>query len=529
MSLGLPESEREKETFGIFRKHRKAKKNTNSEKDHDGTSKDFPGKISAESGISSKVNQNDRLADNILDVKKDLEELRRIGLSPSSLKEFTLALHKLAVASSVSPSVLTAIIKEVNDLCQDKRISLLQAHKQISDLRMQRDALLKEMEDLVSKKKSVELDLGLSELENASSKQILSEYTHIKKELEEHKLSFDDVLKLVNIIKDSVEQLGPNSSSIIVETLGDLKSKQEKRKQMESEIENLFGTKQALQDKLLNLESEISAKSQTLNSVEELRKMGLDFSELDKLSSAIKTIASTRNIDTITAKNQLLSDLEGYYANDHELRKRIRILESLLQEKEDKFKMLEEDYQNEKVILEYSKKLISSGFDKQWMEKLQAVMDKYGKDIEVLTRELEQQQDLKANIADLQQKKRALEEEERLLRQKLISEQDQRVKTLALIHEMMATKRQTLSSELDAQKQTQISTENDLGLGELLRAARGDVSNIDESRFRSSARSAIDIISKRLHKNSPARVALEHAQLAMRLEDERNRQSEQNS
>src|SRR6185503_5939237 len=160
------------------------------------------------------------------------------------------------------------------------------------------------------------------------------------------------------------------------------------------------------------------------------------------LQSAIKMIAATRNIDVTSAKNQLLSDLEGYYANDHELRKRIRILESLLQEKEDKFKMLEEDYENEKVILDYSKKLISSGFDGEWAKKLQIVMDRYGKDIDALTRELDQQQSLKASITELQQKKMVLEEEERLLRQKVVSEQDQRIKTLALINEMMSIKRQ---------------------------------------------------------------------------------------
>src|SRR4029079_17993219 len=103
--------------FGIFRKHKSAKKNVRSEKDQDEISDDFPEKTPNGSRDGDRVNQDQRLAENILDVKRDLEELRRLGLSPSSLKEFTISLHKLAVASSVSPSALTAVIKEVDRLC----------------------------------------------------------------------------------------------------------------------------------------------------------------------------------------------------------------------------------------------------------------------------------------------------------------------------------------------------------------------------------------------------------------------------
>jgi hypothetical protein len=270
------------------------------------------------------------------------------------------------------------------------------------------------------------------------------------------------------------------------------------------------------------LEQEISMRQQTLDSAEEVKKLGFDFKELDKLKSAIKMIAQTRNIDVASAKDQLLSDLEGYYANDHELRKRIRTLESLLEQKEDKFKMLEEDYQNEKVILENVKKLISDGFDKQWIEKLQKVIDAYGANIDLLSEELKQHQGLKASIDELQQKKRTLEEEEQLIRQKVVAVEDQRIRTLSLIKDMMMLKS---SQARSASVQTEQSIKEG-ELSELIRAAQGDEINIDEGKFKISARKAIDIIWSRLPKNSPARVVLEHARLALQYEDERNRRSQ---
>jgi hypothetical protein len=509
--------------FSFFRRQKGAKKNSRPDKDRNAASNHSQRKIHGSSNIPTR-NQSDKLTIDIFDVIKNLDELRRLGLEPSSLKEFTISLHKLAVTSGVSPAILTSTIRQLNDLCDGKRMSLLQARQQIDELRSHKDALLKETEELMKKKTSLELDLGLSELEYSATKQVLAEYARIKKELEQHRLSFADISKLVTLIKDTSEQLGPNSSSIIIETITDLKSKQKKKVEIEGEIENLINSKQALQETLRTIEDEISVRSHILHSAQELEKMGFDFSELDKLQSAIKMIAQTRNIDTTIAKNQLLSDFEGYYANDHELRKRIRILESLLQEKEEKFKMLEEDYRNEKVILDYSKKLISAGFDKQWLEKLQNVIDKYGKDLDLLTRELEQQEGLKASITELQRKKSVLEEEERLLREKVVSKEDRRLRTLELIKEIMTTKAQA-SVARPSQAQAQLDTENYHGLSELIRSAKGNDAIIDEDKFRISARKAIDLICNRMQKNSSARVALEHAQLAMRYEDERKKHS----
>jgi hypothetical protein len=492
--------------LGIFRRRKKNK---------DGHPAPDPFQKETPEGSTTAASQDSEVTEKILDATKALEELRRLGLEPASLKEFTISLHKLAVASGVSPNVLASVIKEVSDLCEGKKISLIQARKQIEQLRLHNDAILKEAEDVKKKKQSLEVDLRLKELEYSASIQTLSEYARIKKELAEHGLSFADISKLVTLINNAAEQAGPDSS-VIVETLADLKSKQDKRKEIETEIENLINTKRTLQDRLLTLEQEISTRQQILNSADEVKKLGFDFKELDKLKTAIKMIAQTRNIDVASAKDHLLSDLEGYYADDHELRKRIRILESLLQEKEDKFKMLEEDYQNEKVILDNVKKLISDGFDRQWIEKLQMLIDAYGANLDLLSEELKQHQGLKASINELQQKKRTLEEEERLIRQKVVAVEDQRIRTLSLIKDMMMLKS-------SASIQTHQPKEGELS--ELIRAAQGD-DIIDEGKFKMSARKAIDIICSRLPKNSPARVVLEHARLALQFEDERNRRSQ---
>jgi hypothetical protein len=449
----------------------------------------------------------------ILDVTETLAELKRLGLEPSSLKEFTIALHRLAVASGVSPNVLSSIIKDVNSLFEGKRQSLDQVHRQIRQLRTSKDSISREIEDLDKKKQSLEVDLRLKELEYSASTQTLSEYLRIKSELERYELSITDISKLVTLINSAAEQLGSNiSPSLIVETLADLKSRQDKRREIELEIENLVNSKKMLQDRLLNLEREISNRQQTINSAEELKKMGFDFNDLDKLKSVTKMIAQTRNIDETAAKNQLLSDIEGYYANDHELRKRIRLLESLLEEKEDKFKMLEQDYENEKAILDSTKKLISEGFDRRWIEKLQTVIEAYGVDLDLLSEELKQQQSLKASINKLQQIKTTLEEEERLIRQKVVAAEDQRIRTLALINEMMMK-----SSTVATDSTTLPSGEDDWELGELVKVAQGKDS-IDEAKFRLSAQKAIEIICGKLQRNNPVRVVLEHALLALRYE-----------
>jgi hypothetical protein len=472
--------------------------------------------------------QESEVTEKILDATKALEEMRRLGLEPARLKEFTISLHKLAVASGVSPDVLTSVIKEVSDLCEGKRISLIQARKHIGELGSHKNALVKEVEDFEKKKQALEVDLRLKELENSVSTETLSEYVRTKKELEQHKLSFTDISKLITLINNATEQLG-SDSSIIVDALADLKSRQDKRKEVETEIDSLLDSKRKLQDRLLFLEQEISSRQQTLKSAEELRKQGFNSKELDKLYAAIRIIAQTRNIDITAAKDQLLSDLEGYYANDHELKKRIRMLESLLEEKEEKFNMLEADYQNEKAVLDNAKKLISDGFDKHWLEQLQIIIGAYGIDLELLAEELKKNQSLKASISELQRTKQALEEEERLIRQKVVAVEDERIRTLSLIHDMIikptkSTQDLATTSAAQGQERERKITTIDWELSELIRAAQGE-ENISEDKFRISAQKAIDIIYGRLRKNSPARVVLEHAQLALRYEAERNKHS----
>jgi len=503
---------------GIFRKRKKIRPIDAEESDS---------QTGAPKRTTSSV-KDDQAAEKILDVTKALEEMRALGLELGGLKEFTTFLHKLAVVSGVAPGVLTSIIKEVDTLCEGKRISIAQAQKHIQELGNRKNALVKEFEDLEKKKQSLQLDLSLKELEYSTSTQTLAEYLSTKKQLEQHKISFNDISKLITMINNAAKQNYDSSS--IVQTLAKMQSEHNNLEAIETEIESLLDSKRTLQEKLLTLEQEIANRQKLIASAEQLSKLGFDFQELDKLHSAIRMIAETRNIELASARNQLLSDLEGYYANEHELRKRIRILESLLQEKEEKFKMLEGDYQNEKAILDNAKKLISDGFDRQWIEKLQVVIDAYGIDLDLLSEELKQKQGLKSSIDDLERMKMALEEEERLMRQKVVAVEDQRIKTLSLIQEMIKGKTESsrvsaTSSSMQTQPRSDDSEITMIAgdLGELIRASQGN--DINEGKFKVSAKKAIDIICSRLEKNSPVRVVLEHALSALRYEEERKKQS----
>jgi hypothetical protein len=195
-------------------------------------------------------------------------------------------------------------------------------------------------------------------------------------------------------------------------------------------------------------------------------------------------------------------------------------MESLLKEKEDKFNMLEADYQNEKAILDNAKQLISSGLNEQWLKKLQSLIDAYGIDLDSLAVELKQYQSLKSTIGELQRTKTALEQEEGLLRQKVVAYEDQRLRTLTLINQLIVrSSRPAFRSQASAEPPSAQKTESD-ELSELIRAANNEDINLEK--FRISAQKAIDIICSNLPKNSPARMVLEHAQLALRREGRPN-------
>ncbi|HEY8110747.1 MAG TPA: hypothetical protein VIG05_07765 [Candidatus Nitrosotenuis sp.] len=470
--------------------------------------KDSPATDSTDVASGSKV---------AFDVSDLVKEMQRLGLEPAGLGKFIASLHRLAVASGVSPENLASTIRDVGALSQDKHLSLAQTRRYAQQLAEKQKALTIAIADLEKKKEALEVEMGLKQLDRSTTRESLSEFEEVKQKLESHGLSLAEVSRLIALI-ESAKELGYDSAAI-TDSLANLKSQELARSELRDEIESLLETKKNVQDRLLALEKEISQNQQILRSADELKKLGFDFSDLEELGSAIRMIAQTRNLDQSDARNQLLSDLQGYYANDQELKKRIRVLESLLEQKEEKFKMLEADYQNERAVLESTKKLISGGVDSEWLGKLRAIMDSYGIDMGMLESELQNRQGLKASIDELGRTKKALEEEERLLHQKVVAAEDQRLKTLSLINDLIVNPR-----SISPQKQP-VHAGQDVRVGEpgqlrdLIRAANGEV--VNNSDFIISARKAIDIINAKLPKGSPARLVLEHALLALRREADR--------
>ncbi len=462
----------------------------------------------------------ERISEKVSEVSKLFEEMQRLGLEPAGLGKFIASLHKLAVASGVSPENLALIIKEVNELSDGKEMSVTQVRTRIQRLWQQQKLLQKEVDGLEKKKDSLAVELHLKELEHSTTRETLSEYERIRKELEQNALSFMDLSKLVMLIGEA-QKIGYDSASVVA-ALSGLEHNENERKKMEAEIEKMLDTKRVSQERVLALEQEISEKQQTLRSAQELGKLGFDFNDLNDISGAIRFISQTRNIEFSTAKRQLLSDMQSYCANDQELKKRIRVLESLLQEKEERFKSLAADYENEKAVLENARKLISSGVDEQMLGKLRDIMDAYGTDTDMLASDLKNMQGLKSRINDLLTTKRALEEEERLLRQKVVAAEDQRLKTLSLINKMIVNPQRSLTPQQHAVRDAEypkgaIPEAGDLR--ELVRAAVGE--SVDGFEFMNSAQRAIDLICSKLQKNSPARLVLEHALRALKFESKR--------
>jgi hypothetical protein len=429
-------------------------------------------------------------------------EMQMLGLEPSGLGRFIVSLHKLAVASGVNPSILASIIKDLSTLSEGKQVPIEKLRLKIQALASEQNELAKSVSELQGRKAKLEAELADQDKEGYAESKSLSEYHALLKRLQEVGVSSDELGKLSSIVA-SARQLGYDSSSIIG-ILEDLKSAREKKTSTDAQVEQALDSKRIAQNRLLALEQEIADKEKLLRAADELSGLGFTPKDLSDLSAAIRMIAKTRNLDEASAKERLITDLQGYYANDQELKNRLRSLESLLREKEDKFNLLESDFQNEKAVLDSASKLISSGLNEKWLANLRTVIDSYGTDIDSLANELRTRSGLNANIEELVKKKKALEEEERLLRQKVVAAEDQRIKTLSMINDLIVhTPREAPPTEkqFDAVRRAAASSEN--------------------PEFWISAQKTVELIRAKLPHNSPARLVLEHALLALKLESAR--------
>jgi hypothetical protein len=431
-----------------------------------------------------------------------MNEMQMLGLEPSGLGRFIVSLHKLAVSSGVDASVLASIIKELNLLSEGKHLTIDQVRKKIQHLADEQKDLTKKVSELQEKKGVLEAELGQKQNDQKDGKESLSEFLHQRTQLEENGITLEDLSRLSSIVT-SAKQMGYDSAAI-VSHLSEFKSAQEKKISAEAQLEQLLDSKRIAQQRALALEQEIAEKQKILTSADTLARLGFAAADLDDLSAAIRMISKTRNIDEVSAKDRLVADLQSYYANDQELRTRLRIVESLLREKEDKFNLLESDFQNEKAVLDYASKLISEGLDEKWLGKLRIIIDSYGTDIDSLAKELETRNALTSSIEGLVKTKKALEEEERLLRQKVVAAEDQRIKTLSLINDLIVH-----APRPNVHQQKHPDT------------FRHVVASAENPEFLVSAQKAIELIRAKLPANSPARIVLEHALLALRLESSR--------
>ena len=431
-----------------------------------------------------------------------MNEMQMLGLEPSGLGRFIVSLHKLAVSSGVDPSLLASIIKELSLLSEGKHLPIDQVRKKIQHLADEQKDLTKKVSELQEKKGVLEAVLSQKQNDQKEGKESLSEFLDQRKQLEEHGISLEDLSRLSTMVT-SAKKMGYDSAAI-VSLLSDFNSAQEKKISADAELEQILDSKRIAQQRALALEQEIAEKQKILTSADTLARLGFGATDLDDLSAAIRMISKTRNIDEVSAKARLVADLQSYYANDQALRTRLRIVESLLREKEDKFNLLESDFQNEKAVLDHTSKLISEGLDEKWLRKLRNIIDSYGTDIDSLAKELETRNALASSIEGLVKTKKALEEEERLLRQKVVAAEDQRIKTLSLINYLIIR-----TPRPSALQQKQPDT------------FRHIAAPAENPEFLVSAQKAIELIRAKLPPNSPARIVLEHALLALRLESTR--------
>ncbi|HKU50660.1 MAG TPA: hypothetical protein VJP79_11960 [Nitrososphaera sp.] len=447
-------------------------------------------------------------ADRAWNINELADEMQKLGLEPTGLGRFITSLHRLAVASGIDPSSLASIIREIGTLSDGKQHpSIEQARKKIRELGAEQSSLSKSIADLQQRKDALEAEVASEENKKAADQKSLSFYVSLEQELLALGISLDDISRLSSMVV-SARQLD-YSHSALLDLLADFDLAKQKKEKAETEIEQVLGIKRATQQRLAVIEQELAEKQKLLDSAENLTRLGFGAGDLENLAAAIKMISNTRNIDLPAAKERLAADLLSYYANDQELRGRLRTLESLLREKEEKFSMLEADFHNEQAVLDNASKLIAAGLDEQWLAKLRNIIDSYGIDIDGLANELKTRNALSASIDQLAKTKKALEEEERLLRQKVVATEDQRIRTLSMINDLIVRTPRANPEEKKDNAAKIIS-------------ASGQMPGVEERDFMSSTQKTIEAIRSRLPPDSPARLVLEHALLALRLEGKRD-------
>jgi len=463
--------------------------------------------------VGNEVFSKGSIPMDIVDAAKVLRTLQKQGIELAKFDSFLGDIAEVWKASGFSSEGFQDMIKQIHQLSKNEAISISQLPDYVQKLQDSRKNLEAEISEMERKKQILESTSKEIETEFSQKKVALDEFSQIKERLMQFGLSVDNVRELAEIVNNA-QKLGYDSS-MIIRILSNIESAEKEKDVLDLENKKRLELQEQLRAKLLSIEQMIEANKETIDLLEKLDKLGFGEEDFKELSSLIEAIAANESIENSAAKNNLIEYFKVYNNDKQQIQQEIDNLNAELDRKQLELGALESTYLQNKNIADIIERLQSRGFNETILAKLGVIVDLHGIELDSLTQDLQTYGSLRRSIRELTRSKVVLEEEERLLRHKLVATEDQRQRLLTIINE---TLRSSASKSTNSTSTTIVYDKEVGDLKHLIRASKGEDVSLDELKV--STEKAIDIVCEKLASRSITKAFLQHAKRALEYEVE---------
>jgi len=238
-------------------------------------------------------------------LKEVIQKSKNENIDPSKLVYLCKSLTKLQAKSNVP---LEDLFDEVTRLTDKKT----EFEKEISRYEEEAGRAKMEAENLLSEK-------------NQTTK-TLEEFEHTKKELDSFELGFNNLSKLINVLKQAAED-GYDTDKIITH-LEKEENHELRITEFEQQLKQLRAQEAIQTRQIKELSKKIDVNKLLVSNVRRLDRLRIKTEDLETLYQTVSGIAKEHNIDEKTGLQKLEDDLKNNYSKKHGLSSHLEKLQN---------------------------------------------------------------------------------------------------------------------------------------------------------------------------------------------------------
>jgi len=297
------------------------------------------------SGVASKLKE--RLGNKEVSAIRDLCRIfKKLGISAAEAFE---GARIISILEEFGANIddFRALLREVLQKCQKENIDpakLAYQCRSITQIQAKTNVPLEDLPDecgrLLDAKNELEKKISLLEEEagkaNAETakalseknqtKKSLEEFEQTKKELDSFELGFNNLSKLINILKQATDE--GFSTDKIIRHLEKEESYEQRIAELEQQVKQLAAKETIQTRNVKELSKKIDTKKLVVTCLRRLEKLGLKVEDLETLYQTVIGIAKEHNIDEKTALQKLEDDLKNNYGKKHGLHSHLEKLQN---------------------------------------------------------------------------------------------------------------------------------------------------------------------------------------------------------